>query len=163
MRAHEIFPLMEGILGSVAGTIQPVAQWVKHAKELMLSGANKDKTDWEFDLSEDIDESANNIRTGASTLYGGVIAYNAATAAGDLLCITNDTTNTYDGTAALDATDLLVMNLPAAATEDTEEFHCFMLHEGKAFGTGLTVGADAQGGTNPATNDVRGWFLYRTA
>lgn len=160
---HVVFSNMEGTLGAIAGTNQAVADWIRQAKITMLSAANKDFTNWEFDGSVDIDETGNVIRNGASTLYGFVIAYNAATAAGDLLAVTNANGNTFDGTLALDATDLLVINLPAAATEGTEEFHCVMIPEGQAYGTALTFAADAQGGTNPALDDVRGFILYRSA
>lgn len=162
MYAHAVFPLME-TLNSLAGTTQRVAAWTEAAKKLMLSDALKGYSDWEFVSSVDIDESANNIRSGVGTFYGCVIAYNAATAGGDLLCVTNDTSNTFSGAAALDAGDFLAYSLPAAATEDTEEFHTILIPSGFYFDTGLTVGADAQGGTNPGTDDVRGWFLYRTA
>lgn len=160
---HVLFPNIEGVLGSIAETNQAVADWIRMAKITMLSASNRSQTDWQFTGSVDIDETGNAVRSAASTLYGFVIAYNAATAAGDLLAITNATSNTFDGSAALDATDLLVINLPAATTEGTEEFHCVMIPEGKVMGTGLTVAADAQGGTNPADDDVRGWFLYREA
>ena len=162
-----VIPNLEGIVGSIQGTqvgaSQAVADWVRMCKIIMLSAANKDFTNWEFTVSEDIDQTANVIRSGASTLYAFLIGYNAATAGGDLLCISNATSNTFSGAAALDSDDVITFTLPAAATEGTEELHAVLIPGGKVMDTGLTVGADAQGGTDPATDDVRGWFLYRSA
>ena len=164
---HVVIPILEGIIGTIQGTqvgaAQNVADWVRMCKIVMLSAANKDRTDWEFTVSEDIDQTGNVVRNGASTLYGFVVGYNAATAGGDLLCVTNANGNTFSGAAALDSDDLLVVNLPAAATEGTEELHPVILPEGQVYGTALTFAADAQGGTDPATDDVRAWILYRSA
>lgn len=159
-----VIPRMEAILGSVAGGTEDVALWLRLAKQIMLSASNKDQTDWEFALSSDIDETGNDLETGA-TLYGMVIGTNAADAELDWVQVSDDGdgTLTFDGTAAL-VNDVKVAHyLPAAATDGTEELHPYLYPEGISFTNHMTVCADGQDGTNPATDDIRGWFLYRTA
>src|SRR3989304_1979586 len=148
---YEIFPRLEGIVGSIGtGVKQPVALWVKQMKEVMLSDKNKDKTDWEFAVSEDIDESANDIETGGK-LYGILIGQNSADAETDFFVAANDAdgTFTFDGSAALDNTVLFVTNLPAAATANTEEYHPFIFPHGISFSAHMVLGADGQDGANP--------------
>lgn len=161
---HVIIPLMEGLVSTMpTNASQRVATWVELCKAIMRQQALRENTDWEFAVSTDIDETGNVVRSGASTLYAGLIGTDSADAEVDWVVVTNATSNTLDGTAALDNTDFFVFELPAAATDGTEEFHSFVIPEGLVLGTGFTVAADGQDGANPAANDIRGWFLYRSA
>jgi len=143
--------------------LQPVAEWIKDCKSLLRLTQNRDYTDWAFAASADIDETGNVVLAAAATLYAVLIGTVSADAELDWVCITNATSNTFDGTAALDNGDFIAFALPAAATAGTEEFHSLIIPEGLVMGTGLTTAADGQDGTNPATDDIRAWVLYRTA
>ena len=112
-----IIPIMEATIGSLAGGKEPIAFWLREAKRLMLLGPNKDKTDWQFALSDDIDETGNDVETGG-TLYGMVIGTVSADAELDWVEVSDDAdgTLTFDGTAALVNDVKVVHYLPAAAT-----------------------------------------------
>jgi hypothetical protein len=159
---HVIFPVLEGIVGSLSGATQPVALWVKQMKEIMLCGTNKDQTDWELATSEDVDQSVNVISASAVDVYGVLISTNSADAEADWFVMTDTAAGDFDGTAALDNDDLWVFQIPAAATDGTEEFHPFTFPKGINFPAGLDLGADGRDGTNPAADDIRAWVIYRS-
>ena len=162
--ASTLIPEIEGMVSTMpTNAPQAVAEWIKDVKSLLRLTVNRDRSDWVFEASADVDESANVVRSGASTLYAVLFGTVSADAEIDWVCITDATSNTFDGTAALDNTDIAVLALPACATAGTEEFHSWLKPEGLIMGTGLTIGADGQDGTNPATNDIRAWVLYREA
>lgn len=160
-----VIPLMEGMVGSIANGKETASLWVKMCKEIMLATTHKDQTDWSFGCSEDVDESANDIETGG-VLYGLLIGQNSADAENDVFAVVADADGTYtfDGTAAIDNTALFMYNLPAAATDNTEELHPFIFPMGiDISGTNhMCFGADGEDGTNPAANDIRAWYLIRT-
>ena len=158
-----VIPHLEGTVGQIAGGKESAALWVKQMKEIMLLTVHKDQTDWSFGVSEDVDESANDIETGG-VLYGLLIGTNSADAELDFFAVVDDADGTYtfDGTAALDNTVNYVTTLPAAATDGTEELHPFTFPEGISFTNHMVFGADGQDGTNPATSDIRAWYLIRT-
>lgn len=159
---NTLLPAIEGLVSTMpTNAPQAVAEWIKDVKSLLRLTSLRDQTDWAFEASADIDESANVIRSGASTVYALLIGTVSADAEADFVCLTNDTSNTYDGTAALDNVDVFVFNVPVAATAGTEEFHGFVFPNGIPCATGISLGADGLDGTNPATNDLRGWILYR--
>lgn len=159
-----IIPMMEGMVSTMATTAsQAAAEWVKACKSLLRMTRNRDLTDWEFVASADVDETGNAILAAVGTVYAVLIGTNSADAEVDWFVVTNATSNTFDGTAALDNTDFVAYALPAAATDGTEEVHGLIFYNGLPCSTGITVAADGQDGTNPATDDVRCWILYRTA
>ena len=160
-----IFPIMEGLVGTQAtGTAggQEIGAWVRMTKVLLTEIESlRSSTTFVFALADDIDETATVVDTTAVSFLSTLIGYDAATAGGDLVCFTDASTNTFSGAAALDATDFLVFTVPAATTEDTEEYHGLVYI--KAFTIGdLVIGMDAQGGTDPAADDGRAWVLYQT-
>ena len=74
--------------------------------------------------------------------------------------------NTFDGTAALDNNDIIVIQPRAAATDGTPEYVGMVFVGGPdtlgfPLDTGLSIGADGNDGTNPAADDLRVWVLYR--
>lgn len=160
-----IIPVMEGMISTMPTTAgQAASEWVKAVKSLLRLTRNRDLTDWEFVASADVDESANVILAAVGTVYSVLVGTNSADAEVDWFVITNATSNTFDGTAALDNTDLVAYALPAAATDGTEEVHVALWEpSGLPMATGICLGADGQDGTNPATDDIRAWILYRTA
>lgn len=161
---NTLLPMIEGLVSTMpTNAPQSVAEWIKDVKSLLRLTQLRDQSDWAFEASPDVDESANVIRSGASTVYALLIGTVSADAEADFVCLTNDTSNTFDGTAALDNVDVFVFNVPAAATAGTEEFHGFVFPKGIPCGTGVSLGADGNDGTNPATNDLRAWILYREA
>lgn len=162
--ANTLLPAIEGLVSTMpTNAPQAVAEWIKDVKSLMRLTSLRDQSDWAFQASNDVDESANVIASAASTVYALLIGTVSADAEGDIFCLTNDTSNTFDGTAALDNGDRLAFNIPDAATAGTEEFHGFVFPSGIPCGTGVCLGADGEDGTNPATDDIRAWILYREA
>ncbi len=159
---HLIIPRMEGFVSTQTGVQrQGVQLWVEAMKAIMSASSLRDQTNWNFDGSADVDESANNALNGAGTLYGVLISTDSADTEIDFVCINDNTSNTFDGTAALDNEDIWTTALPAAATDGTREYHGFTMPTGIAFATGITIGADGVDGTNPATNDLHAWLVYR--
>lgn len=160
-----LIPQIEGLLSTVPTTAtQMVGEWLKDVKSLLRMTGNRDKDDWAFTMSADVDETGNVINSGAATVYAVLAGTNSADAEIDFFAITDDTSNTFDGTAALDNGDVVVYALPAAATDGTEELHSvFFNPAGRPMASGIVLSADGQDGTNPAANDIRAWILYRTA
>lgn len=162
--ANTLLPAIEGMVSTMpTNAPQAVGEWIKDVKSLMRLTSLRDQSDWAFECSTDVDESANVVRSGASTVYALLIGTNSADSEADIFCLTNATSNTFDGTAALDNTDRLAFNIPAAATDGTEEFWGFVFPNGIPCATGLCLGADGEDGTNPAADDIRAWVLYREA
>lgn len=162
--ANTLLPAIEGMVSTMpTNAPQAVGEWIKDVKSLMRLTSLRDQSDWAFECSTDVDESANVVRSGASTVYALLIGTVSADAEGDIFVLTNDTSNTLDGTAALDNGDRLAYNIPDAATAGVEEFHGFVFPNGIPCDTGICLGADGEDGTNPAANDVRAWILYREA
>ena len=159
-----IFPIMEGLVGTQAtGTAggQEIGAWVRMVKAVLTEVESlRSATTFTFALADDVDQTAVVVDTGATAFLAALVGYDAATAGGDLIAFTDANGNTFDGTAALDAGDFLVFTMAAATTEDTEEYQGVAYS--KAFTIGdLSIGADAQGGTDPATDDARVWVLYQ--
>ena len=161
-----IFPRMEGIVSALGGAGQRVALWVETMKKIMLSDTLKDKTDWEFAVLADIDETgaAAMVEALTSRAYGLLVGQKSADAGGDFVAIVDDAGGgyTFDGTAALAATFRAVHYIPAATVDLTEEFWGFVYPEGTPVTTDIMVVADGTGGVNPDTDDMRAWLVYRT-
>ena len=167
MKPHELFPLMEGLIGTMlAGSTkvatQAVSEWVSECKRIMLLHGNRDLTDWEFLAVPDVDQTAVDIATGAR-LYGLLIGQLSADASPDVVVVTDDA----DGTLAVAAADAISVatlqyTVPAAGTDLTEEYWPVNYPAGVSFATHMCIGADGQDSTNPATDDIRAWVLYRT-
>ena len=162
--ASAIWPNLEGIVSQQSGTSQRVAMWVELCKAVMRSDVLKSKDDWAFTSSTDVDQTGNDVETGAR-LYGLLVATNSADAETDFIVADDDSdgTVTLDGTAALVNTVQFAYNIPAAATDGVEEFHPFVFPEGLPFTDHMVFAADGRDGTDPATDDIRVWALYRTA
>ncbi len=165
---HEILPRMEGILGTVPNADQAAAGLVvKLAREIMLNAANKDQTDWEFRAISDIDESVttsdNSFESGAR-LYVLLIGQASADASADVVTVTDDADGAVTVAADSDVVSVPVLayKVPVAATDGTEELWPLVFPKGVAFTNYMSFGADGADGTNPATDDLRGWVLYRT-
>lgn len=158
-----IIPMLEGMVSTMASTAtQAAGEWIKDVKSLLYLTRNRDLTDWEFEASADVDETGNVVRSGASTVYAILWGTNSADAERDFAVLSDATSNTLDGTAALDNDDIDVYQLPAAATDGTEEVHGRVFLNGVPCPTGITLAADGRDGTNPAADDVRAWIVYRT-
>ena len=166
MYGHQVFPLLEGIVSTQAGTSQRAALWVEAVKKVMLSDVLKSKDDWQFLAVADVDESASAamIEAATSRVYGLLVGQLSADSGGDFVAILDDASGgyTFDGTAALDNTFRAVHYIPATATDLVEEFWGFIYPDGIAITNDLMVAADGSAGTNPATDDIRVWVLYRT-
>ena len=163
---NTLIPQIEGIMGSVAGGNQRVALWVKQIKEVLLSDSNRNKSDFEFVALTDIDEDgAAEVNaaplTTAGALLGGVIATVSTAAERSWVIFDDADTYTFDGTAALDNGVMLAIQMPAATTAITEQFVPFICQDPLVFATGMSICADGRDGTNPTTNDLRGWILIR--
>jgi len=157
-----VIPQLEGFVGSLTGVEQrDGAAFVEMCKYIMRQETLRNATDWNFTGSADVDESANNVLNGAGTLFGVLIGTDSADAELDLVVINDNTSNTLDGTAALDNEDIFATILPAAATDGTREYHPYLFPEGIAYATGITIGADGDDGTNPAANDIHAYLVYR--
>lgn len=159
-----LIPAIEGMISTMpTNAPQSVGEWIKDVKSLLRLTSLRDRTDWAFQASADVDESANVIIAAAATVYAVLVGTNSADAEADWFVITNATSNTFDGTAALDNTDFVAFALPIAGTDGTEEFHGMVFPQGLPCGTGISLGADGMDGTNPAADDIRAWILYREA
>jgi hypothetical protein len=158
---------MEGMVGTMlAGTTkvatQAVSEWVDECKRIMNLPGNRGLSDWEFLAVPDVDQTAVDIETGAR-LYGLLIGQLSADASPDMVVVTDDA----DGTLTVAHTDTIVTatlqyTVPAAATDGTEEFWPVSFPAGVSFATHMCIGADGVDGTDPATDDIRAWVLYRT-
>ena len=161
---HEVIPRLEGMVSTMAASApQAVGEWIKQCKAILRLVGNRDYTDWDFAASPDVDESGNVIRNGASTLYAVLVETVSADTELDWVDVSNENGNTFDGTAALDNADSVVFRMPASGAAGTQTYQSWINPGGLVCGTGITVAADGQDGTNPATDDLRAWVLYRTA
>lgn len=170
MYADEVCALMEGMVGTMtAGSTkvatQVVSDWVEMCKYLVKRPGNRGVTDWAFKGTADIDESANDLETGAQ-LFGLLLGHNGATLEPSV-AINADA----DGTLTVAHTDTIVATglrelivCPVSGTEDTEVYVARIFVEGiNISGTNhLCIGADGSDGTNVPADDLRGWALYRT-
>lgn len=159
---HSVITRMEGMVATMPNTTyayQSVNTWVEGAKAIMRSTDNRDATNWNFLAVDAFVHTAGNALTGAGTLYGVLVA--TADDQANWICINDNTTNTFDGSAALDNEDLLALQVPAATTTGTESLHGFLFSMGVAFATGISIGADGLDGTNPGAGDMRAWLLFR--
>ncbi len=161
---HVIIPQLEGLAGYIAGTGTVEGQdgaylWIELMKQIMHAPQNRGLETWIFDWADDIDESANLIYTGAAYVYG--LMYRTTAAAVDLLCLTDNTSNTYAGDAALDADDMFACEMELAA--GTWRLGAFVFPMGIYCATGICLGAESQGGAVPAADDHNAFILYRTA
>ena len=161
---HEIIPSLEGLVGFVQATtdnegVEEIGQFIEMCKLVMRSGSKRNLTTWVFAHQDDIDETANLIYTGAAYVHG--LLYRTTAAAVDLMILTDNTSNTIDAAAALDADDMFVIELELAASG--YRFGSVVFPQGLYCATGITIGSDAQGGTSPAANDNDVFILYRTA
>jgi hypothetical protein len=166
---HQLIPQMEGLVGTLTAgttklTTQAVVEFVEECKRIMHMPQYRGLSDWEFYLSSDVDETANDIETGGH-LYGILAGNNSSDASADIIVAHDDADGTYalDATAAYGATFLAGFITPVATTDGTEEYAGATWAGGIAFTNHLCIGADGLDGTNPAANDVRAWILYRTA
>ena len=67
----------------------------------------------------------------------------------------------YDDNRATDDPKIMI-KLQAAAVEGTEELWPYLFPKGIPFALYMSFVADGEDGTNPATDDIRAWVLYRT-
>lgn len=165
---HQIIPMMEGMVSTMSTIGSQVAgDWVRMMKQVMHRVSIRDETDWEFMALSDIDEDGAAETNAApliscTMLYGALIGTNSADAELDWVQFADADTDTFAGGSALDNDVLAILELPAAATDGTEELHAAIWPGGLICATGLTVSADGQDGTNPAADDIRGWVVFRT-
>lgn len=170
MSAPEVvIPLMEGHLGALANSKQNVALFVKMMKLIMLSDSNRTQTDWTFTAIEDIDETSAATATApesGATLYGILVGQKSADTSEDYLAICDDADGTIAAFAAGDTrvTDVpgIQIRLMPATTDLTEEYWPYVFPAGIPFAAYMSFVADGEDGTNPATDDIRAWVLYRT-
>jgi hypothetical protein len=164
---QSVISRMEGVIGTTPTSTlayQSVSTWVSLCKQLLRSESLRDATDWEFTCSDDPDEDANDVETGA-TLYAVLYEQASVDASPDIFVITDDA----DGTLAVSAGDTVTVTAstiqfmpPATATDGVPEYHGHIFVNGVSFTNHMCVGADGLDGTNPAAGDLRVWLLYRT-
>ena len=159
-----LIPTIEGMVSTMpTNAPQSVAEWIKDVKSLLRLTSLRDQSDWAFSAINDVDETADVIRSGASTVYALLIANVNADSETNFFCLSNATSNTFAGESLLDDDDVFAFQIPAAATSGTEEFHGFIFPAGILCGTGICLGADGRAGTSPGADEVRAWVLYREA
>lgn len=164
--AVQVIPQIEGILATIptaSTSSQYVQTFVEMCKAIMRQPDLRDKTDWKFTVSDDPDESANDVEDGA-VLYAALIGQASADASQDHIVFTND----GDGTLTVAAADAcsvptLLWKLPAAATDLTEEYHPVLFPKGVPFANHMCFGAEGEDGTNADTGDLKGFLLFRTS
>lgn len=160
-----VIPLIEGHVGSLAGGGESLALWVKQIKEVMLCGANKDQTDWEFYSSTAVIKTGPDVETGA-VLYGLILGQSDSAAEEDFFVADADAdgTVTLDGTAALANTVRLVYTLEAATTDGTFEYYPMIFEKGILFGTTthMCLLSDGRDGTDTVSGEVSVIAVYRT-
>jgi hypothetical protein len=157
-----VIPLIEGHIGSLAGADESVALWVKLMKQVMLSGTNKDQTDWEFIGDLSIVEAASVISATAVDVYGILIGIINADAERKFFVMTDTAAGAFAGESALDNDDLWVYQIPAAATVGTMEYWPHVFPKGINFPAGLDLAADGRDGTTMVASDVAAWVVYRS-
>jgi len=160
--------MMEGMVSTMSTIGSQVAgDWVRMMKQVMHRVSLRDETDWEFMALSDIDEdgaaetNAAPLIT-ATAIYGLLIGTNSADAELDWVAVFDADTTTFAGESALANTCAAVLELPAVATDGTEELSAAIWPGGLPLATGLTICADGEDGTGPAADDIRGWVLFRT-
>jgi len=162
---YEVFPRLAGIVGSVAGAGQCVADWLQMCRMIMHSASNKDKTDWQIYYGYIVPAGgAGMIEALTSTVYAMLVGNVSANAELDWIVIDDDAGGgaTFDGTAGLVNTVKAVHQIPACAVAGVEEFQAFVYPLGLVVTTDLLIMADGRDGTDTGATDVRVWLLYRT-
>ena len=168
MRAEQVCAVIDGLVGTMAISAkagQKVAAFCQTCKDIVRMSGNRNVTDWKFQGLSDIDQDGS-AETGATDLIAATYVYALLVgsvgddAEIDWVALYDADSATFDGTAALSNSVFGVKAIPLGTT--VEDYHvAFVDHAGFALATGLTVAADGQDGTNPATDDMRGWILYR--
>lgn len=151
---------MENTVSHLVGAKQSVSDWVKACRAVMLSGANRTRTTWQFVLGEDVDESTLAILASTCTVYGLLIGNTSAAVESNFFFMTDIAAGDAVGTET-DVDDWFLYQIPPAATAGVEEYWPFVFPAGINFAAGLDVLADGNAGTNPPTADlIRCWILY---
>lgn len=164
-----ILPVLEGMVSTQAtgaGGRQEVGLWVELMKALLRAPGIRDETDLQFVLADDVDQTGNVIDAGATHILGILVETDSADAERDWVAITDADSNTFDGTAALDNDDVILIQPRAAGTDGTPEYVGMVFVGGPdtlgfPLDTGLTISADGRDGADPAADDLRVWVLYR--
>ena len=164
-----LIPVMEGMVSTQAtgarGRMEP-ALWVEMMKLLLRATGARDETDFEFALADDVDQTANVISAAATFILGVLVEQDASDAERDWVVATDADSNTFDGTAALDNDDVILIQPRATGTDGTPEYVGVAIVGGPdtlgfPLDTGLSLGADGRDGADPAADDIRAWILYR--
>lgn len=169
---HDVICRMEGMVSTLATGVasQGVGTWIEACKAVMRSPNLREQTDWEFKMVPDIDETSAAGDTAPETgctLYGLLVGQKSADASEDYIALCDDADGTIAAFAHTDSrfTDIpkIQLWLLAATTDGTEEYHGVVIPTGLVFTNYMSFAAEGEDGTNPATDDLRAWALYRTS
>ena len=127
MYAHEVIPLMEGLVGTMtAGSTKlpttRVAAWVEGCKAVLRMPQHRGLSDWAFKCMPDVDESADAI-VASGTLFAMLAGY-VDEAKNLCVVVENGADASLTVTGATDVLGLYVaqLNCPMVATAGTEEY-----------------------------------------
>lgn len=169
---QSVIARMEGMIGTMPTTTfssQRLSTWVEACKAVMRSDGLRDKTDWDFSVADPVIKTISStsgvIYAGACTVYGALLEQDSADAEEDFIVFDDDADQsaTFDGTAALANTVKFAFRPAAAGTDGTNEYHAFVFPTGLKFASYGCVASDGVDGTDTASGDIRGFFLYRTS
>lgn len=160
----QIIPVMEGLVGTAATSTagkQAVATWVEMCKVLLRDPDVRDVTDLQFVIVDDLANAADVVDTGATHLLALLIDQDAADAERDWVAVLDADSGTFLGDSILGNNNVVLIQPPVAATDNTSEYWGVVFAQPLSLETGLSIGADGRDGTAPAANDLRVFCLYR--
>ena len=169
-----IMAQLDGLVGSglrAARAPQNVILWKNMVREIMFSYPHRTATDWDIASLVDTIQTDTVLDAGGGMAYAYLVDSIFDVAAEALIVLIADTTGQTlsgvalgDGGAANfgDETEVIFRKLRPAADTDNAVFACGVYPDGIRFATQMEASADGDEGTNPTTNDVRVYVVYRT-
>lgn len=187
MTPEQIYARMDGLIGFQTGSAdggsiqgnQSVCDWINGVKLLLKTSSFRYLDDFEFDLLDDVDDTATVVSASATHLIAalGEMVSTIATDTAGWWGFTDADTDTIEmGAAALPDDVVALIHIRDVATTGVSEFYPVIFYAGAGgaagaatygrtgitLDTGLVTWADGDGGNDIATDGLRCWVLYRT-
>lgn len=167
--AYEVMQRLDGFVATFTDANgnppQAVAEWVEGCK-IALRGSSRNQTDWDFiGTSIDLDETEEEIDTGAATVYGilGIATDEDESVTFSWYDVATGTNPTVAGTDLNDAGNLAGSFIVRGATASLTVYGGVVFPGGQSLANGLKIAVtELDEGTAIAANSCRAFVLWRS-
>ena len=166
----EVIASLEGLAATfthASGNLpQAVSDWVEACKTVMRNAVDRNKTDWDFvSTSIDLDETEEEIDTGAVTLYGvlGIVKAEAQDVIFSWYNVATGTNPTVASTDLNDGGQLSGSFVVPSASASITAARGIVIPGGQVLSAGLKIAASERDeGTAIAADSCQAFVLWRT-